>query len=212
MIKGIPLVVTPFMQNARVVYCAKSKEAVVVDPGGDSHIIVSCLNENDLICKAVWLTHSHLDHCGGVADLISALNVPLVGHPAEEYMRAHVDEIAGLYGIPSGYFKNCPEPGIYVQGGEKLELGENSFEVLFTPGHSPGHVSFYCKEHKVVISGDCLFSGSIGRTDLPGGNHEQLIDTIHEQLLALPDETEVWCGHGPDTTIGEERRSNPFLQ
>ena len=212
MIEEFKVVVTPFMQNARIVYDARSKEAVVIDPGGEAEKINEALKKLSLSCSEIWLTHSHLDHCGGVSDLIEMTKARLVANPIEKSMREHVTDIAAMYGIPGGYFKNCPEPDISVQGGEKLKMGDYEFEVIFTPGHSPGHVSFLNRKNGIIISGDVLFAGGIGRTDLPGGDYQILMRTIYNQFLTLPDATKVWCGHGDDTTIGSERLENPFLQ
>lgn len=203
--------VTVFGQNARVLACSQSRHAVVVDPGGEPDEIRRVLDAGQLTCTAIWLTHSHLDHCAGVSRLLEVYNVPLIGHAVEAPMRAHVSSIAGMYGLPADEWPNCPEPSVFVKGGETLCVGESRSQVLFTPGHSPGHVSFYFAEEGVVISGDALFCGSIGRTDLPGGDHEVLLRSIRSELLTLPDDTRVLSGHGPETTIGIERASNPFL-
>jgi hydroxyacylglutathione hydrolase len=205
------IVVTPFMQNARILTCSETKASVIVDPGGDPDKIISELHRQELSCSQIWLTHSHLDHCGAVLPLIESLGSPLVAHPAEEAMRAQVRAIAQMYGLPASEWFDCPEPSIAIRGGEVLSLGNLRAEVLFTPGHSPGHVSFYFRSEKVLISGDTLFSGSIGRTDLPGGDHRTLIASIRENILTLDDEVRVLSGHGDDTTVGIERRSNPFL-
>jgi hydroxyacylglutathione hydrolase len=205
------IVVTPFMQNARILTCTDTKVTVVVDPGGEPDRIISELHSRDLSCSQIWLTHSHLDHCGGVLPLLESLGVPLVAHPAEEAMRARVRSIAQMYGLPSSEWFDCPEPSVSIRGGEILPLGDLRAQVLFTPGHSPGHVSFYFESEKVLISGDALFAGSIGRTDLPGGDHSTLIKSIREKILTLDDDVRVLSGHGDDTTVGEERRNNPFL-
>jgi glyoxylase-like metal-dependent hydrolase (beta-lactamase superfamily II) len=125
--------------------------------------------------------------------------------------REKLPEIAMMYGLPIEKWPVCPEPSIAIKGGEKLEVGKNIAKVIHTPGHSPGHVSFYFETEALVVSGDVLFQGSIGRTDLPGGDHNQLIATIRSEFLNLPDATKVLSGHGDDTTIGAERRDNPFL-
>lgn len=190
----------------------ETKGAVVVDPGGDAPEILEALSGHGATIEAIWLTHSHLDHCGGVADLLAKDEVPLFGHPIEAEMRSRVEQIAMMYGLPPGQMKNCPEPDNELVGGETLSFGGRSFQVRFTPGHSPGHVVFYCAEEGVLLAGDTLFAGSIGRTDLPGGNHEQLLDSISQQIYSLPDETRVLSGHGPDTTVGVERRTNPFVR
>ncbi len=204
--------VSPFVQNCRILWSLGKESALVIDPGGDVPLIESFLNKNNLSCSAIWLTHSHLDHCGGVAKLLERYDVPLIGHEAEKEHRERVSQICQMYGVPPGLMDNCPEPSMYIRGGETLEFMGYSFEVRYTPGHSPGHVCFYQKETGTLIAGDALFAGSIGRTDLPGGNHQELINSIRSQLFTLPDNTVVMPGHGPDTTIGHEKRTNPFLQ
>jgi len=203
--------VTEFQQNARIVRCSETGEMVIVDPGGDVDQIVNVISQQEGRCVGIWLTHSHLDHCGGVAPLLERYDVPLVAHPDEREMRAHVSDIAAMYGLPAHQWPNCPEPTQVVYGGEVLTVGQHSARVLFTPGHSPGHVSFYFANDGLVLSGDTLFQGSIGRTDLPGGDHEQLLASIRRELLSLPAGTKVLSGHGPATTVSIERKSNPFL-
>lgn len=204
------ILVTPFQQNCRIVLDGEGG-ALVIDPGGESDRILQTLRDLDVEMREIWLTHSHVDHCGGVAALLRASDVPLSGHENEALMRANVREICLAYGIPPGDMEDCPEPSRYLSGGETLTFGSYEVKTLFTPGHSPGHVAFYFPALRTVISGDALFAGSIGRTDLPGGDHEQLLTSIRRELFELPDETRVRSGHGPDTTIGQEKRSNPFL-
>lgn len=204
----IKLVVTPIQQNCRVFL---GKDALIIDPGGDADKIIENLGGKDI--SQIWLTHSHLDHCGGVADLMEAFpKAKLYGHEIEKDYRQRVEDIAAYYGIPEGSMKNCPEPDVYLKGGETLEFEDMSFEVRFTPGHAPGHLVFINKKDKYILAGDTLFQGSIGRTDLPNGDYSTLIKSIKTELLSLPDDFQVLSGHGSDTTIGEERRTNPFLQ
>ena len=211
MLETIIVVVTPFMQNARVVYDSDSRHATIVDPGGDVPLIIEAITKNKLRPVAIWLTHSHLDHCGGVLGLIDKYAIPLYAHANERLMRSSVRALASMYGVPSGILDDCPEPEIYLEGGQEISVGPYIFRVLFTPGHSPGHLCFYNKESGILLAGDTLFSGSIGRTDLPGGDHQVLLTTLHETICVLPSETKVLSGHGPDTTIGHELRTNPFL-
>ena len=203
--------VTPFIQNCRILNESGLSDAVVIDPGGDVELILSKLKEMGLTCKEIWLTHSHLDHCGGVKGLIDATGARLYGHQNEAFMRERVEAFAALYGLQFG-MENCPEPDTYLQGGEVLSLGSSEFEVLFTPGHSPGHFCFYHKDSGQLIAGDTLFSGSIGRFDLPGADFKTFMASIRDTILTLPDDTKVLAGHGPDTEVGVEKRSNPFLR
>ena len=203
--------VTAFEQNCAIVVDSRSREAIVVDPGGDSARILAALRRLELTPKEIWLTHSHLDHCGAVAELKRQFDLKLLGCEVEREFRARVEEIAVMYGLGSAGFENCPEPDRYLVGGESLKVGESLFEVRFTPGHSPGHIVFISFEQGFVLGGDTIFAGGIGRTDLPGGNQAQLMDSIRTQLLTLPDELRVYPGHGPTTTVGKERRTNPFL-
>ena len=205
------LVVTPFAQNCRVVSAEGGQEAVVIDPGGDVDLVLGELVRRSLRCEQIWLTHSHLDHCGGVARLKELTGAKLYGHPVERELRARVEDICAMYGVPPGLMDNCPEPEVYLKGGERVSLGSEVFEVLFTPGHSPGHLCFYHRSGGVLLAGDTLFQGSIGRTDLPGGEHGTLMRSIREKILTLPPETKVMSGHGPDTTVGIEAKTNPFI-
>ncbi len=211
MLEIITIPVTLFGQNARILWCSETKEAVIVDPGGESDLLIGACKGAGLSLTAIWLTHSHLDHCAGVAAILARHQVALLGHPDERVMREKIPEIASMYGLPAAQWPACPEPTDLLRGGEEIRVGNVTARVLFTPGHSPGHLSFYFPGDHLVVSGDALFQGSIGRTDLPGGNHQQLIDTIHRELLILPEDTRVLSGHGEDTTIGVEKRTNPFL-
>lgn len=211
MLKIITIEVSPFMQNARILACMQTAQAVVIDPGADADLIISHLKKHKLNCQQIWLTHSHLDHCGGVVDLQAQLSLKLYADKSESFFRSRVEETCLLYGIDLGIMKNCPEPDFYITEDLKLQVGDYTFQPLFTPGHSPGHYCFYSKQESLLIAGDTLFSGSIGRTDLPGGNHAQLISSIKFKILNLPGETRVLSGHGADTTVAAEAATNPFL-
>lgn len=202
--------VTPFQQNCTVLFDEETKEGVVVDPGGDVEVILQTLQENGLSIKEIWLTHGHLDHAGGAMDLKAELGVEIIGpHEADRQMLANIERQSEQFGLP-GAMKNCT-PDRFLTEGEKVSFGEHEFEVLHCPGHAPGHVVFYNRAAKFAHVGDVLFNGSIGRTDLPGGDHETLIRSIKEKLLPLGDDIGFICGHGPGSRLGDERRNNPFL-
>lgn len=205
------LEVTPVAQNCRILIDDAAKQALVIDPGGDVENILSIIGNQGLTVDQIWLTHSHFDHCGGVADLQEATGAALYAHPDEAIFRQNVLTSVSRWNLPSAGYRNCPEPNETIIGGERLVWGPYTFVVLPTPGHSPGHLAFYCASESLVLAGDALFQGSIGRTDLPGGNHNELIQSIIAHLLSLPDATRVLSGHGPDTTIGRERAHNPYL-
>lgn len=205
------LEVTPVAQNCRILIDDATKRALVIDPGGDVESILAIVRREELTVDQIWLTHSHFDHCGGVAELQEATGARLLAHPDEALFRQNVLTSIERWNLPLEGYRNCPEPHEAIIGGERLVWGAYTFVVLPTPGHSPGHLAFYCASERFVLSGDALFQGSIGRTDLPGGNHSELIQSIIAHLLSLPDATRVLSGHGPDTTIGRERAYNPYL-
>jgi len=201
--------VTPFQQNCTILFDDETKAGVVVDPGGDVPAIVKAIEDNGLTIEAIWITHRHLDHAGGAMELKDALGVEIIGpHEADAPLLSRIAEQARTYGI-SG-LANCT-PDRFLTEGETVSFGDHTFEVLHCPGHAPGHVVFYNRDAKFAHVGDVLFSGSIGRTDLPGGDHATLIRSIKEKLLPLGDEIGFICGHGPGGRFGEERRNNPFL-
>ena len=205
------VVVSPLMQNARLIKCTNYEELVLIDPGAEPERLMKIIKSSGMKLCGIWLTHSHLDHCGAVKKILDENPVKLFAHPDESFMRQNVARVSDMYGIEKGVFENCPEPDNMIKGSELLQVGEHQFQVIFTPGHSPGHLSFFNKENEVLISGDVLFSGSIGRTDLPGGDHNTLIKSVTEKLFTLPPDTKVMSGHGPDTTIGKEIKTNPFF-
>ncbi len=209
MIKLLQLNVTAYGQNCRIIYDEASKQALVVDPGGDFEHIKKELEAHELKVTTILLTHGHLDHIGAVAQLAQDTKAQIIGPAIED--KALIEGISeqsmmlGLPSVESFDFKD-------VYDGEKITPIPNlTFMVLKTPGHTPGGVCFYCESFSFVLTGDTLFSGSIGRTDFPGGSYDALIDSVHSKLMQLPDETRVLSGHGEDSTIGYERHHNPFL-
>ncbi len=196
----------PLQVNCYIVGCDITHQAVVIDPGGDVEQIFEILKKHDLTLQMVINTHGHFDHIGGNRQLLEATGAELLLHQADSQLLGLAGEHAAIYGLTS---EASPAPQRLLVGGESLQLGELQIDVLHTPGHTPGGICLRIADQ--VMVGDTLFAGSIGRTDLPGGDQQQLIDSIREQLLPLPDETVVHPGHGPATTIGQEKLYNPFL-
>lgn len=211
MLDIMTLPVTRLMQNCRILAHQETCDAVVVDPGGNASQINEILKSSGLRLTAILLTHGHIDHVGGTAELIKLQDheVKLYGpHPSEAEVLGLLEEQAAFFNVPlTGTF--TPE---FVGDGEVLQLfSDASFTVLHTPGHTPGGVCYYCKEENFILTGDTIFAGSIGRTDFHKGSHADLIEAIKTRILPLPDETEIFSGHGEDSTVGEERLNNPFL-
>ena len=201
--------VTPFQQNCTIFFDPDTKEGVVIDPGGDVPLILQAIAENGLTIKEIWLTHGHLDHAGGASELKEALGVDVVGpHQDDLPLLQRVESQAAKYGI-SGLRNVVPDR--WLKDGDKISFGAHEFEVYHTPGHAPGHVIYFNRAQNFAHLGDVLFNGSIGRTDLPGGDHPTLLASIQTHFLSLPDSTVVYSGHGPETTIGVERLTNPWL-
>lgn len=203
------LPVTPFQQNAALLWDDVSKEAVLTDVGGEAERLLEAVETHQLNLKAIWLTHGHLDHASGVEELTTLQPVPVLGpHQADNYWLQALPDVTASYGFP---ISQPFIPTRWLKEGEALKVGEHTFIVFHIPGHTPGHVVFYSQANKLLLAGDVLFRESIGRTDFPGGNHSDLIRGIQEKLLSLPDDTRVLPGHGPMTTIGHEKQHNPFL-
>jgi glyoxylase-like metal-dependent hydrolase (beta-lactamase superfamily II) len=210
--------VTAIRQNCRIVVDEKSKASAVVDPGGEVEKIFDFVQEQQLQITHILLTHAHFDHAGGVQKLLAQLQTveyyPLfLAHKSEADLRAGLKRQLETFGMDSRGFENCPEPQRYLSDGEILEVGNLKIKTLWTPGHSPGHLAFFIDdlEAPCVLTGDALFKNSIGRTDLPGANHQVLMKSIKEKLLTLPAQTLVLPGHGNDSSIQEEIENNPYL-
>ena len=202
--------VTPFQQNCAVVWCTATMVGAVVDPGGDVEVIRQAIEQTGARIDKILLTHGHIDHAGGAAELAEDLGVPIIGpHRDDDWLLKGLPEQGAQYGLPGA---RAVEPDRWLDEGDTVEVGEVAFEVLHCPGHTPGHVVFINRDIGFGILGDVLFQGSVGRTDFPRGSHEDLIESIKTKLLTLPDEFFFICGHGPASTIGNERQSNPFLR
>lgn len=187
----------------------KEKEALIFDPGGEAAKLNQLLKERKVKPLAILLTHAHFDHIGAVEEVREEWKIPVYIHKNEKHWLT--DPSANGSQLFLAHMIQASEADEIINGEGTFEIGTFTFDLFETPGHSPGSVSYYFKEAEVVFSGDALFAGSIGRTDLPGGNHQQLINNIHDKLLTLPEDTIVLSGHGLETTIGQEMDSNPFL-
>jgi hydroxyacylglutathione hydrolase len=202
--------VTPFAQNCSLLFDTQSKVGVLVDPGGEADTLIASAQELGVTIKEIWLTHGHLDHAGGADEIRERLGVPVIGpHKDDQFW---MDEIAAhwaRYGHP-GMGRNVV-PDRYLEDGETLTLAGETFHVTHTPGHTPGHVVIHNDAMKIAFVGDVIFKGSIGRTDFPKGNHQDLLDSITQKLWPLGGDMRFIPGHGPMSTFAEERRSNPYV-
>ena len=213
------ITVTAFQQHTRILGCEQTKLAICMDPGDDSDAIVAAIDKHGFELQAIAVTHAHLDHIGGVTALKKIKPAAAIMlHRADEFIYNALPEQAAWIGIPRnqwaefGFDFEAP-PGVdaYWEDGQIYRVGRLEFQVIHCPGHTPGHVVLFEPKERKVFVGDVIFAGSVGRTDLPGGSTEQLLDSIMNKLLPLGDDVEVYSGHGPVTTIGTERKTNPFL-
>jgi glyoxylase-like metal-dependent hydrolase (beta-lactamase superfamily II) len=208
-IRALIAPVTPLQQNCTIVWCAKTLKAAVIDPGGEVPRLLEALKEHGLTLEKIWITHGHLDHAGGTAALQAATGAVIEGPQKEDAFWIDQIESSGqMYGMPDakGF-----TPDRWLEDGDRVTLGETEFEVYHCPGHTPGHIVFFHREARLAQVGDVLFQGSIGRTDFPRGNYDQLIASITTRLWPLGDDVAFVPGHGPMSTFGQERQTNPFV-
>jgi len=211
--------VTAFQQHTRIVGCEQTRQAICIDPGDDSETIAAAIDRHGFVLQAIACTHAHLDHVGGVAALKKIKpEAKILIHQADEWMYEGLPEQPSWLGVPRSQWQSLgfayekpPRIDEYFEDGQIYEVGELKFNIIHCPGHTPGHVVLFEPQQRKVFVGDVLFAGSVGRTDLPGGSTEQLLDSILNKLLPIGDDVEVYSGHGPVTTIGHERRTNPYL-
>jgi hydroxyacylglutathione hydrolase len=203
------LTVGPFQENCYVVGDEETGAGAIVDPGDEAARIALAVEQTNLEISQILITHTHIDHVGAVASLVDEYSCQVLMHAEAEPMLGQLPTQAMMMGLRFG---EVPTVDRHIEDEEVIELGGLQLRSLYTPGHAPGHIAFYIESEGLLLSGDALFAGSVGRVDLPGGSMEVLMRSIEERLLTLPDETRVYPGHGPETTVGNERVHNPFLQ
>jgi hydroxyacylglutathione hydrolase len=202
--------VTAFQQNASIVWCDETMEGAIVDPGGDLPRLQAEVARLGVKLVALWLTHAHIDHAGGTGTLARELNLPIIGpHVGDQYWIDGLPQQSQMFGFPKAEMFT---PTRWLVDGDTLTLGRSTVTVRHCPGHTPGHVVFHSAQAQRCFVGDVLFAGSIGRTDFPGGDHDTLIASITERLWPMGDDTVFIPGHGPESTLGRERRFNPYVR
>ena len=207
--QAVVIPVTPFAQNCSLVWCPRTMEGAVIDPGGDLDKVLAAATKHGVKLTKILLTHAHIDHAGGTARLARDLHLPIIGpHPGDQFWIDGIAEQGRQFG-----FGPCESfvPDLWLDQGDLVKVGDVEFSVQHCPGHTPGHVTFHCAADRIAFVGDVLFAGSIGRTDFPGGDYDTLIRSIRERLFPLGDEVRFVPGHGPMSTFGHERRTNPFV-
>ena len=206
------LIFNPFQENTFIVY-NDNGDCAIVDPGmlfdHEQDRLVEKISELNVVPRLLLQTHLHVDHVLGTRFVLEKYGLEPMAHEGDEFLIGETKNMAASFGMAVD--RDPPVPSVHLNHGDTVKLGHETFEVIHVPGHSPGGIAFYSAENKVLLAGDVLFKGSIGRTDLPGGDYQQLIDGIKRRLMVLPDDVDVYPGHGPKTTIGEEKRTNPFL-
>jgi glyoxylase-like metal-dependent hydrolase (beta-lactamase superfamily II) len=201
--------VTAFQQNCSIVWCDETMKAAIIDPGGDLDLLLDAVKRLGVTLEQIWLTHAHIDHAGGTAELAQKLGLPIIGpHPGDQFWIDGLPEQGLRFGLPHA---ESFTPTRWLHDGDTVSIGHCTLQVRHCPGHTPGHVVFHSPETKRAFVGDVLFAGSIGRTDFPQGDHDTLINSITHRLWPMGDDTVFIPGHGPQSTFGRERQSNPFV-
>ena len=209
MFQRLTIPVTAFEQNCSLVWCDETGNAALIDPGGDIPMLEQAIRERELDLKAIWLTHAHIDHAGATGTLARTHSLPIVGpHPGDQFWIDGLPKQSQMFGFPQAEMFT---PTQWLKDGDVVQIGQCKLQVLHCPGHTPGHVVFFEPTTRHAFVGDVLFAGSIGRTDFPQGNHGQLIESITTRLWPMGDDTVFIPGHGPESTFGRERRSNPYV-
>jgi glyoxylase-like metal-dependent hydrolase (beta-lactamase superfamily II) len=209
MLRYLTIPVTPFEQNCSLLWCDETMQASVIDPGGDLALVLSEVKRLGLDLRQIWITHAHIDHAGAAAELAQSLHIPIIGpHPDDQFWIDGLPQQGRMYGFPNA---QAFVPQRWLRDGDTVKVGNCELSVRHCPGHTPGHVVFYSASIQRAFVGDVLFAGSIGRTDFPQGNHAALLASIRERLWPMGDNTTFIPGHGPESTFGQERRTNPFV-
>ena len=210
MLRYLTIPVTAFAQNCSLVWDDQTRQAAVIDPGGDLDRLLAEVEQRGLELEQIWLTHAHIDHAGATGELARRLELPIVGpHRGDQFWIDALPQQSAMFGFPPA---QAFTPTRWLDDGDTVQLGSHVLQVRHCPGHTPGHVVFHSPELQRAFVGDELFAGSIGRTDFPQGNHAQLIESITQRLWPMGDETVFIPGHGPESSFGRERRSNPYVR
>lgn len=210
MLQYLTIPVTPFAQNCSIVWCDETRKAAVIDPGGDLDKLLAAVKAENLELEQIWLTHAHIDHAGGTAELASQLGLPIVGpHQGDQFWIDRLADQSRMFNFPPS---KPFTPNRWLNDGDTVQIGNSVLDVRHCPGHTPGHVVFHSVQAQRAFVGDVLFAGSIGRTDFPGGDFDTLIDSIKERLWPMGNATVFIPGHGPESSFGEERRRNPYVR
>ncbi len=209
MLHYLTIPVTQFQQNCSLVWCDETMKAAVIDPGGDLDLLLQEVTDRKLGLEQIWLTHAHIDHAGGTAELANKLSLPIIGpEEGDQFWIDGLPQQSKMFGFPHA---DAFTPTRWLHDGDTVSIGNSTLQVRHTPGHTPGHVVFYSPDIKRAFVGDVLFAGSIGRTDFPKGDHATLIASITQRLWPMGDDTVFIPGHGPESTFGRERKSNPYV-